>query len=229
MGEKRSRLGFSMIELLVVVAIIAVLLSLLLPTLSKVKRQAKITECASNLRQICMGMNVYALNNGGEFPTLTMPGTGGNLWDVPQGFYNALIKEGLSHDSFFCPAAQDYSMPDGSFNYYSTFYINQLQCLGPPAERHGHHPAGAELLGIAFPDRVPPPDDALRRAGKDERPGRGNQPHDHRHRRQQWRRNAAGERRCDPARQPLGLCRNDQPPRRHPIARREPGVCRRPR
>jgi prepilin-type N-terminal cleavage/methylation domain-containing protein/prepilin-type processing-associated H-X9-DG protein len=122
-GTTRSRPGFSLIELLVVIAIIAVLVALLLPTLSKVKRQAKITECASNLRQICTAMNVYALNNNGQFPTLATPGTGGNLWDVPQGFYNVLIKEGLSHNSFFCPAAQDYSMPDGSFNYYSDFYI----------------------------------------------------------------------------------------------------------
>jgi len=120
---KRSRPGFSLIELLVVIAIIAVLILLLLPTLSKVKRQAKITECASNLRQICLGMTTYALNNNGEFPTLSTPQTGGNLWDVPHEFYNALIQQGLSHDSFFCPAAQDYSMPDGSFDYYSNFYI----------------------------------------------------------------------------------------------------------
>ncbi len=120
---RRNRSGFTLIELLVVIAIIVVLATLLLPTLSRVKRQAKITECASNLRQMCLAMNVYALSNNGEFPTLTMPQTGANLWDVPHEFYNALIKEGLSYNSFFCPAAQDYSMPDGNFDRYSTFYI----------------------------------------------------------------------------------------------------------
>jgi prepilin-type N-terminal cleavage/methylation domain-containing protein/prepilin-type processing-associated H-X9-DG protein len=163
---KGSRSGFSLVELLVVVAIIAVLISLLLPTLAKVKRQAKITECASNLRQICLAMNAYAMNNNGEFPTLTMPGTGGNLWDVPHGFYNALIGQGLSYNSFFCPAAQDYSMPDGTFNYYSTFYIINYNLWVPRLNGADIIPPAPTYSGSRFQIVSPAPTSPFAGPGK---------------------------------------------------------------
>src|SRR4051812_29063557 len=62
------RAGFTLIEVLVVIGIIAILLSLLVSTLAAARRQARLVACGANLRSIGQACMTHATNNHGYLP-----------------------------------------------------------------------------------------------------------------------------------------------------------------
>src|SRR5256885_9967675 len=60
--------GFTLVELLVVISIISILAALLLPALNKTKEQGRATLCRNNMRQIGLGIMLYADDNENFFP-----------------------------------------------------------------------------------------------------------------------------------------------------------------
>ncbi|MGZ0656348.1 type II secretion system protein [Coraliomargarita sp. W4R53] len=69
MLSKSKRDAFTLIELLTVIAIIAVLAGILIPTIGKVRDNALSAECVSNLRALHTGFQFYAMDNRGRLPT----------------------------------------------------------------------------------------------------------------------------------------------------------------
>src|SRR5436853_6053210 len=63
--DRRARAGFTLIEVLVVVAIIALLVASLLPSLAKARLQAKRTMCLNNVRSMEQAHWMYMTSNGG--------------------------------------------------------------------------------------------------------------------------------------------------------------------
>ena len=63
--ERRSK-GFTLVELLVVIGIIALLISILLPALSKARAQAKLVSCGARMHDLMAAITMYANDNHGN-------------------------------------------------------------------------------------------------------------------------------------------------------------------
>ncbi len=98
MADQNTRQGnrkkaFTLIEMLVVIAIIVLLIGLITPVVNSAVRRARSTACLSNLRNIIIATHSYAVENSGEFPSLFLVG------GVP-GNYMANTGAGGAHQRF---------------------------------------------------------------------------------------------------------------------------------
>lgn len=83
MLRKRSSGGFTLVELLVVIAIIGILIAMLLPAIQAARESARRANCASNLRQLALGVQTYSDRNSEQLPPSAWGGYSWLYWMYP--------------------------------------------------------------------------------------------------------------------------------------------------
>lgn len=165
----RRRAAFTLIELLVVIGIISLLISILTPSLSKARQQAKATVCMASLNELMKGLVAYGGDYSFQLPPLryeAAPNTG-----IPHGWAEALYQSLYGDDDY--DMTRRYPVMTNHENLYRLWVCRDAE---PAADSTGHYRPYELAWGRgtldAIPHRVPlltdanplvtDPDDLLR-------------------------------------------------------------------
>lgn len=108
-----SKTAFTLVELLVVIAVIGILAALLLPVLASAKEKARRTQCLNNLKQFNLGLIMYGNDNHDQMPEMK-----GGLWawDLPYSISDVLAQQSITRDVMYDPGFPEMNQ-NGLWNF----------------------------------------------------------------------------------------------------------------
>ncbi|MDR1280561.1 MAG: prepilin-type N-terminal cleavage/methylation domain-containing protein [Opitutaceae bacterium] len=117
-GARALLAAFTLVELLVVIAIIGILAAIIIPVAGRVRYTARIAQCASNLRQIALGFELYANDHKNNYPPAQ---DGSAYWPYLMRDYiptNSLYGGGATRlNAYHCPESLARGRSTGSTHY----------------------------------------------------------------------------------------------------------------
>jgi prepilin-type N-terminal cleavage/methylation domain-containing protein/prepilin-type processing-associated H-X9-DG protein len=150
-ARNRFRKGFTLVELLVVIGIIALLISILLPSLSKARESANTVKCLANMRQIGQANYLYSSENHGYCVPAGWRGTTAGSEDeswpnilVNSGYLNAPNVTGSGGgiaSVFYCPS--------GNPDFNGAFTSSSGPAAVPPSDTDGQGATARRCHSVA--------------------------------------------------------------------------------
>ncbi len=127
--------GFTLVELLVVISIIAVLLSIMLPSLRKARESATSIVCKSRLNDLQIMTSMYTSDNNGLLPDslAPLPDRPPSRWPTKIGYYTHGLRDLKSgHDMFRCPKEEHWvkDIGEDQIGYRAMYGYNEFFAPG---------------------------------------------------------------------------------------------------
>jgi prepilin-type N-terminal cleavage/methylation domain-containing protein/prepilin-type processing-associated H-X9-DG protein len=139
-------LGFTLIELLVVIAIIGILSSMLLPALVRAKGKANSIKCVSNMRQLGMGLQMYADDFDDRCPPVTREFEGNWIFQLEPYYGNRKILK--------CPADRFTEWRSYLINGWNDYFRSTMKREDFDMFSEGLAPQSMRLANVRYPSET---------------------------------------------------------------------------